>query len=214
MAPVPAFPDLDRRWVTRVPADPIRALTPTTTRWTRAWPLARRGPRVLDRAQRGLPGHRRARCPPREVVCAASDDHRDRARPPAARSPRRTGRGAVREGRLPACGSAGTSAVHGSCSRIGSSRFGSARPPDVGGTTDPRVVRDPSVARAALCPGPYSSRVVPPVPVRAGPIRIREIGVGAIAVAVATRSLPPSRAARQGARSAREQQRRHGRAVT
>ena len=54
MAPLPAFPDLDRRWVTRVPADPyLRFDTNDYSLDPRAGRPARRGPRLADRGHRG-----------------------------------------------------------------------------------------------------------------------------------------------------------------
>jgi len=42
MAPLPASaPDIDRRWVLRVPPDPTCALTAATTAWTPPWSAAR-----------------------------------------------------------------------------------------------------------------------------------------------------------------------------
>ena len=64
MAALPAFPDLDRRWVTRVPADPyLRFDTNDYSLDPRAGGPARRGPRLPDRGHRGLLDTRRARLP-------------------------------------------------------------------------------------------------------------------------------------------------------
>jgi transposase len=97
MAALPAFPDLDRRWVMRVPADPYRLRHQRLLAQPDLRRAAGRGPRLSIRGRGGLPGHGRARRPPRPRVRAASDDHRDRACPRAARAPRRARRAGRRD---------------------------------------------------------------------------------------------------------------------
>ena len=89
MAPLPrAAPDIDRRWVLRVPPDPyLRFDTNDYSLDPRPGRPARRGPRHRPR------GHSRSRWTPASspaatsaVVRPAPHDHRARARPRAARA--------------------------------------------------------------------------------------------------------------------------------
>ena len=81
MAPLPAFPDLDRRWVMRVPVDPyLRLDTNDYSPKPRTGGSARRDSHQPERGEGGLSGHGRARVPPPALVRAAPLDHHDRAR--------------------------------------------------------------------------------------------------------------------------------------
>ncbi len=85
MAPLPAItPDTDRRWVLRVPPDPY--LRFDTCDYSLDPALVGRQRRGQDHRPRGPGGRarqRRSGLPTPEVVRAASDDHRARARPDA-----------------------------------------------------------------------------------------------------------------------------------
>ena len=88
MRPLPERePDLDRRWVVRVPPDPH--LTFDTVDYSLDPALVGRRVEVRvspARGHGGRAGHRRARVPARAVLRQAPDRDRARARPRAARA--------------------------------------------------------------------------------------------------------------------------------
>ena len=91
MAPLPAQPpDVDRRWVLRVPPDPHLRFDSCDYSLDPGLVGKRVEARVSPtRGPGGRAGHRRARLPPPAQLRQASDDHRSRARAGAARRPRR-----------------------------------------------------------------------------------------------------------------------------